>query len=85
MWVLLLIAHPYNLWRIGLVAAMGGIFVIVLAVPGPRNFFALLPGDLYDDAVALGIAGAAAVLLTVALTYDKWLSAVREVFHRPAA
>jgi cation-transporting ATPase E len=83
MWVLLLIAHPYTWWRVGLVAAMAGAFLIVLAVPGLRDFFALHPDNVYDDTVALGIAAVAAVLLTIALTYDKWLLALRDVFRRP--
>ena len=83
MWVLLLIAHPYNWWRIGLVAGMAGAFLVVLAVPWLQDFFALYPGDLYGDGVALGIAAVAAVVLTIALTYDRWLGAVREVFRRP--
>ncbi len=84
MWALVLIARPYSWWRLTLVAAMGGAFLIVLAVPWLRDFFALYPSDVRNNVVALGIAVAAAVLLTFALQYDKWLPAVRDVFrHRP--
>lgn len=33
MWVLVIIARPYTWWRVGLVLAMGFLFVIVLVVP----------------------------------------------------
>jgi cation-transporting ATPase E len=84
MWVLLLIAHPYNWWRISLIIAMGAAFLIVLAVPSVRDFFALHPGDLYDDAIALAITAGTAALLTLALAYDTWLPALRDVFRKPA-
>ncbi|MET9897814.1 cation-translocating P-type ATPase [Streptomyces sp. NPDC006446] len=41
MWVLAIIARPYTWWRICLVAAMGGAFVLVLVVPKLQHFFAL--------------------------------------------
>lgn len=82
MWVLALIARPYNWWRIGLVAAMGAAFLTVLALPWLRDFFALEPDNLRNDLTALGIAVAAAVLLTVALRYDNWLPRLREAFRR---
>ncbi|MGI8330226.1 HAD-IC family P-type ATPase [Actinomadura scrupuli] len=69
MWALVLIARPYTWWRIGLVAAMAAGFLIVLAVPGLRDFFALYPGDLYSDTAALAIAGVAAVLLSLTVRY----------------
>jgi cation-transporting P-type ATPase E len=83
MWVLLLIAHPYNWWRIGLIIAMGAAFLIVLAVPPVRDFFALHPGNLYDDTIALAIATGTATLLTLVLEYDMWLPALRDVFRKP--
>ncbi|MFG2307523.1 cation-translocating P-type ATPase [Streptomyces sp. NPDC048566] len=41
MWVLAIIARPYTWWRVGLVASMGGAFLLVLAVPWLQHFFAL--------------------------------------------
>ncbi|MEU0087634.1 HAD-IC family P-type ATPase [Streptomyces sp. NPDC006274] len=41
MWVLAIIARPYTWWRIGLVAAMGLGFLVVLTVPWLQDFFAL--------------------------------------------
>ncbi|MFF0449659.1 HAD-IC family P-type ATPase [Streptomyces sp. NPDC004609] len=61
MWVLAIIARPYTWWRIGLVAAMGTGFLIVLVVPWLQDFFALkLVGTTMPwTAVAIAAAGAA--------------------------
>ncbi|MFF7815996.1 HAD-IC family P-type ATPase [Streptomyces sp. NPDC007945] len=60
-WVLAIIARPYTWWRIALVAAMGGAFLLVLAVPWLQDFFALrLVGTTMPwAAVAVAAAGAA--------------------------
>ncbi|MEI7033494.1 cation-translocating P-type ATPase [Streptomyces pratensis] len=63
MWVLAIIARPYTWWRIGLVAAMGLAFLIVLVVPWLQDFFALKLVGAPMPWTAVGIAGAAAVLL----------------------
>ncbi|MFP3969057.1 HAD-IC family P-type ATPase [Actinomadura fulvescens] len=78
LWVLALIARPWNWWRLGLVAAMGAAFLIVLAVPWLREFFALRPDNVRNDVTALAIAAGAGVLLTVALRWDKWLTRLRD-------
>ncbi|MEU3400315.1 HAD-IC family P-type ATPase [Streptomyces filamentosus] len=61
MWVLAIIARPYTLGRVVLVAAMGGAFLLVLAVPWLQDFFALrLVGTTMPwTAVAIAAAGAA--------------------------
>jgi cation-transporting P-type ATPase E len=41
LWVLVILARPFTSARVVLLAAMGGAFVGVMAVPGVRNFFAL--------------------------------------------
>ncbi|KOT28120.1 metal ABC transporter ATPase [Streptomyces caelestis] len=63
LWVLAIIARPYTWWRIGLVAAMGAAFLVVLAVPWLQHFFALrLVGTVMPWA-AVGIAVVAAAAL----------------------
>ncbi|MER5381184.1 cation-translocating P-type ATPase [Streptomyces sp. NPDC002688] len=63
MWVLAIIARPYTWWRICLVAAMGGAFVLVLVVPKLQHFFALkLVGATMPWIAVLISAVAAAVL-----------------------
>ncbi|MGW6718898.1 HAD-IC family P-type ATPase [Streptomyces sp. NPDC054995] len=61
MWVLAIIARPYTWWRIGLVAAMGLGFLIVLVVPWLQDFFALklVGGVMPWTAVAIAVAAAA--------------------------
>ncbi|MEV8630520.1 HAD-IC family P-type ATPase [Streptosporangium sp. NPDC051023] len=64
-WVLVLIARPYLWWRVALVAAMAALFALAVAIPFTREFFALAPGNLGDDLVAIGIGIVASAVLTV--------------------
>ncbi|MEI5035934.1 HAD-IC family P-type ATPase [Streptomyces sp. S1A(2023)] len=63
MWVLAIIARPYTWWRVGLVAAMGLGFLVVLVVPWLQDFFALKLVGAPMRWTAVGIAVAAAALL----------------------
>ncbi|MGW3424903.1 HAD-IC family P-type ATPase [Streptomyces phaeochromogenes] len=63
MWVLAIIARPYTWWRVGLVAAMGLGFVVVLVVPWLQEFFALKLVGTTMPWTAVGIAVGASVLL----------------------
>ncbi|MET8825901.1 HAD-IC family P-type ATPase [Streptomyces sp. NPDC004610] len=63
MWVLVIIARPYTWWRVVLVAAMGGAFVLVLAVPWLQDFFALKLVGTTMPWIAVGIAAGAALVL----------------------
>ncbi|GAA2247934.1 HAD-IC family P-type ATPase [Streptomyces atrovirens] len=62
-WVLAIIARPYTWWRIGLVAAMGAGFLVVLVVPWLQEFFALRLVGMTMPWVAIGIAVFAAGVL----------------------
>jgi cation-transporting ATPase E len=63
MWVLAIIARPYTWWRLGLVAAMGACFLLVLVVPSLQDFFALrLVGTTMPWTAVAVAAGASAVL-----------------------
>ncbi|MFI1654149.1 cation-translocating P-type ATPase [Streptomyces sp. NPDC020472] len=66
MWVLAIIARPYTWWRLTLVAAMGGAFLLVLAVPWLQEFFALKLVGVTMPWTAVAIAAAGCVLLEVA-------------------
>ncbi|MFI6285897.1 HAD-IC family P-type ATPase [Streptomyces sp. NPDC051018] len=66
MWVLAIIARPYTWWRVGLVAAMGTGFLIVLVVPWLQDFFALKLVGTTMPWTAVGIAAAGAALVEVA-------------------
>ncbi|WP_329381207.1 HAD-IC family P-type ATPase [Streptomyces sp. NBC_01351] len=63
MWVLAIIARPYTWWRVGLVGAMGGAFLIVLVVPWLQDFFQLKLEGTTMPWIAVGIAAAAATLI----------------------
>ncbi|MEU8524513.1 MULTISPECIES: HAD-IC family P-type ATPase [Streptomyces] len=65
MWVLAIIARPYTWWRIALVAAMGGAFLLVLVVPWLQDFFALKLVGVTMPWTAVAIAAAGAAVLEV--------------------
>lgn len=66
MWVLVIIARPYTWWRVGLVLAMGFLFLVVLAVPWLQDFFALKLVGTTMPWTAVAIAAVGAALLEVA-------------------
>ncbi|MGA5896678.1 HAD-IC family P-type ATPase [Streptomyces venetus] len=63
MWVLAIIARPYTWWRVGLVASMGGAFLVVLMVPSLQHFFALKLVGVTMPWLGVGVAAVAAVAL----------------------
>jgi cation-transporting P-type ATPase E len=63
LWVLVIIARPYTWWRVALVAAMAGGFVLVLVVPWLQHFFALKLVGVFMPWTAVGVAAAAAAVL----------------------
>ncbi len=66
-WVLVLIARPLNWWRGAMVAAMAALFCVGLSLPFIREFFALEPGNLTNDLIAVGISVVAAFLISVSV------------------
>jgi cation-transporting ATPase E len=71
--VLAIVARPYTWWRIALIAAMAGAFVLVAAIPWARHFFLLYPGDVRGDLSALALSGIAAVCLIAGLAATRRL------------
>ena len=64
LFVLVLVAQPLVAWKIGLIAAMGGLFVLAMAIPCLRRFFALyIPATILAEAIAIGVA--AGLVVTV--------------------
>ncbi|MFM9590132.1 HAD-IC family P-type ATPase [Streptomyces scabiei] len=63
LWVLAIIARPYTWWRLGLVAAMGGCFLVVLVVPWLQDFFALRLVGATMPWIAVAVAAGASALL----------------------
>ncbi|MFE6100973.1 cation-translocating P-type ATPase [Streptomyces laurentii] len=63
MWVLAIIARPYTWWRLLLVAAMGGAFLVVLVVPWLQQFFALKLVGVTMPWTAVAIAAVGSAIL----------------------
>ncbi len=63
LWVLAVVARPYQWWRVGLVAASGLAYVVIFTIPLARQKFLLDPSDVAVTSTALGIGvlGAAAI------------------------
>jgi cation-transporting ATPase E len=64
-WVLAVVARPYEWWRVALVAASGLAYVIIFSIPLAQKAFMLDPSNLAITSMALGIGlvGAAATEL----------------------
>ena len=66
LWVLAVVARPYQWWRLGLVIASGLAYVAIFSIPLTRREFLLDPSNLVVTSTALGIGvlGAAAIEAT---------------------
>ncbi|OMC11680.1 cation-translocating P-type ATPase [Mycobacterium sp. SP-6446] len=66
LWVLAVVARPYQWWRIGLVIASGLAYVAIFSIPLAREKFLLDPSNVVVTSTALGIGvlGAAAIEAT---------------------
>ncbi|AEV73266.1 P-type ATPase, translocating [Mycolicibacterium rhodesiae NBB3] len=62
-WVLAVVARPYQWWRVALVAVSGLAYVVIFSIPLARKAFMLDPSNLKTTSVALviGLIGAAAI------------------------
>jgi cation-transporting ATPase E len=62
-WVLAVVARPYEWWRIALVALSGLAYVVIFAIPLAQKTFMLDPSNIALTSMALGIGlvGAAAI------------------------
>jgi cation-transporting ATPase E len=62
-WVLSVVARPYEWWRVCLVALSGAAYLVIFSIPLARHLFMLDPSNVATTSVALGIGllGAAAV------------------------
>ncbi|MBP1817236.1 cation-translocating P-type ATPase [Mycobacterium sp. OAE908] len=62
-WVLAVVARPYEWWRVLLVAASGLAYVVIFAIPAAQKTFMLDPSNMAitSIAVAIGLVGAAVI------------------------
>ncbi|MFJ2193261.1 HAD-IC family P-type ATPase [Kitasatospora sp. NPDC087861] len=70
-WVLAIVARPYNWWRLLLIGTMGGAFALVLLVPWLSDFFQLRLVGIRDPWVGVGIAVICGLALEVAWRFMK--------------
>jgi cation-transporting ATPase E len=64
-WVLAVVARPYQWWRVALVAVSALAYVAMFSLPGAHRLFMLDPSNLAMTSVALGIGVAGAALIEV--------------------
>ncbi len=66
LWVLAVVARPYQWWRVALVIASGMAYLVIFSIPLARKEFLLDPSNVRLTAAALGIGllGAAAIEAT---------------------
>jgi cation-transporting ATPase E len=62
-WVLAVVARPYNWWRVLLVALSGGAYVVIFSIPLAQQQFMLDPSNIALTATALGIGVFGAVIV----------------------
>lgn len=63
LWVLAVVARPYQWWRVGLVALSALAYVVIFSIPLARKEFMLDPSNLAVTSMALGIGVVAAALI----------------------
>ena len=62
LWLLGVLARPWLVWKVALLAAMAGLAVLTLVAPAGREYFALtIPVGLLAETLAIAAAGAFAV------------------------
>ena len=65
LWVLSVVARPYQWWRVALVVVSGLAYVVIFSLPLTQRLFLLDPSNLMVTAVAMGIGLVGALLIEV--------------------
>jgi cation-transporting ATPase E len=63
LWVLAVVARPYEWWRVALVGVSALAYVVIFAIPLAREKFMLDPSNVVLTSMALGVGVAAAALI----------------------
>ncbi|WP_138414678.1 HAD-IC family P-type ATPase [Sinomonas gamaensis] len=77
LWVLAIVARPYEWWKVGLVAVMMAASFAMFALPLTRQLFELDPSHPGYTLTALACAGVGIVLVELAWWIDGWLRRTR--------
>ena len=82
-WVLAVVARPYQWWRLGLVAACAAAYVGIFAIPPARDKLLLDPSDMAVTLVSLGIGVLAAAGIEVLWWWQgAWLGERRKLWKQ---
>ncbi len=82
LWVLAVVARPYQWWRVALVAVSALAYVVIFASPLAREKFMLDPSDATLTATAVGMGVlAAAVIEALWWLQGRWLGEPRRVWR----
>jgi len=73
-WVLAVVARPYEWWRIALVAVSALAYVVIFSIPLAQQTFLLDPSNLALTSMGLAIGAGAAVIIEVAWWVEGRLS-----------
>ncbi|MDY6997463.1 MAG: cation-translocating P-type ATPase [Actinomycetota bacterium] len=65
LWVLAVVARPYEWWRVALVAVSGLAYVVIFSLPVARELFMLDPSNLAVTSMALGVGLLGAIAVEV--------------------
>ena len=82
LWVLAVVARPYEWWRLALVAVSFLAYAVIFALPLAREKFMLDPSDpgITTSALAIGVV-AAAVIEVLWWLQGRWLGEPRRVWR----
>ena len=84
MWVLAVIARPYQWWRVALVAVSGLAYVVIFSIPWLQQQFMLDPSNLALTSAALGIGLVGAGVIEVLWWLQgRWLNEPRKLWRIP--
>jgi len=64
-WVLAVVARPYEWWRVALVAVSGLAYVVIFSIPAAQKTFMLDPSNMAVTSIALGIGLVGAAVIEV--------------------
>jgi len=82
LWVLAVVARPYQWWRVGLVVCSALAYVVIFALPLAREKFMLDPSNISLTSAAIGIGVAAAALIeAIWWLQGRWLGEPRTLWR----
>lgn len=83
LWVLAILARPFNAVRAALVGSMAGAFVVILAVPALRAYFELPLPDPTGILTAAGVGAGACGILEIGWRLSGWIDGRRSGVRHP--